>query len=104
MDNNSKKTLKNVVSETLIISSIPLIAYASTMAYEAGYNRHFDIPSELITISITNILITVAVVISLGFTIFMFAQGLFGIFGKTSAIPEPISNVLITNLTRCSTF
>jgi hypothetical protein len=52
MDNNSKKTLKNVVSETLIISSIPLIAYASTMAYEAGYNRHFDIPSELITISI----------------------------------------------------
>ena len=98
MDNNSKKTLKNVVSETLIISSIPLIAYASTMAYEAGYNRHFDIPSELITISITNILITVAVVISLGFTIFIFAQGLFGIFGKTSAIPEPISNVLITNL------
>lgn len=98
MDNNSKKTLKNVVSETLIISSIPLIAYASTMAYEAGYNGHFNIPSELITISTTIILITVAIVISLGCTILMVAQGLFGIFGKTIAIPEPISNVLITKL------
>lgn len=94
MDNSLKKKLNNVISETLIMSSVPLIAYASTMAYEVGYNKHFNIPLELITISITNILITVTIVISLVFIILTFAQGLFGIFGKTIAIPEPISDVL----------
>lgn len=98
MDNSSIKTLKNVVSEALIISSIPLIAYAITMAYEVGYNSYFNIPSELITISIPNILITLTVVLSIFVLILILAQGLFGIFGKTIAIPEPISDILFRDL------
>lgn len=77
---------------------MPLIAYAITMAYEIGYNSHFNIPSELITISITNILITLTVVLSLGGFILILAQGLFGIFGKSISIPEPISDILLRKL------
>ena len=59
MDNSLKKKLNNVISETLIMSSVPLIAYASTMAYEVGYNKHFNIPLELITTEVSQFFMSV---------------------------------------------
>lgn len=92
------KPLKNILTETLIISSLPVIAYAITVAYEAGYIIYFNIPIEIISVSTTNIFISISFVISILFIILYYAQGLFLFFGKTIPIPESLKKVIIYQL------
>ncbi|WP_020482658.1 hypothetical protein [Methylomonas sp. MK1] len=92
---NANNNLRNLVTESLVIAIVPLIAYATAIAYEAGYNSIFDIPVELISISTVNIYIAIGYVLSVFCFIAFYAQSLFSIFGKTIKISDPIKNILL---------
>lgn len=95
MDNNSKKTINNIISETLLISIIPILAYASAITYEVGYNTYFNIPLELITISSNTIYkvlgyITVVIII-----IFYVYQLFYFIIENFIILPKPIYDIFV---------
>lgn len=92
--NANNGLLRNIIPETLVVTSIPSIAYAIAMAYEAGYLSYFNVSIELVTISAINVSISIIMIM---FTIIPFLfifQGLFGIVGKTISIQKPVKEML----------
>lgn len=63
MSNNGKEKAKNWLTDTIIIAASPFIAYLITFSYESGFTGYFGIPPTLITVSLTNVLITLIGVI-----------------------------------------
>ena len=50
---------RNILSESIMLSAIPVIGYASAILYEEGYAFHFGMPYEFIQVSIKEIILTV---------------------------------------------
>ncbi len=50
-----KEKTSRLLSEGIILVAITAAAYVATYAYEFGYAFQFNIPSELITVSIQNL-------------------------------------------------
>jgi len=67
-----KKPRKQWLTEGLIITSIPILAYGLTFTFEAGFGGVFDIPLSFISLSLTTVFVVTAV-LSVFLPIFSFA-------------------------------
>ena len=56
---------EKLLSDGLLIAGVPLLGYAIAFAYECGYARYYGIPLQLISLTLTQILVAIAGVISI---------------------------------------
>jgi hypothetical protein len=61
MEENRDKLL----SDGLLIAGVPLLGYAIAFAYESGYGLYYGIPLQLISLTLTQILVAIAGLISI---------------------------------------
>jgi len=73
---------KRWVTEGVFIASFPVVGYAVCVAYQSGYAKYFGIPSELITISIPDIMRVVAILAMFGLVIFSLFDGVYELLSE----------------------
>jgi hypothetical protein len=69
-------------TEGIIIAAIPLVAYGLTFAYEYGYATFFDIPIEVINLTLTNVLMLCLIWLMIMVTVFQLSNIVYQIWPK----------------------
>lgn len=83
-------------SYTLVIASIPILAYVIVFAYDIGYFNAFKIPSSFITFDFNNMIIAMLTLISILLFFGNFFIPLFHVLNKTEVwIRRKIGPVLV---------
>lgn len=54
---------EKLVSDGLLTAGMPLLGYSLAFAYEAGYAGYYGIPLQLISVSLTQVLIAITATI-----------------------------------------
>lgn len=62
-NNTPRPFAARILSDALIISALTGLAYVMVYAFEYGYCHYFRIPPELITVSLTNLVVVASIVI-----------------------------------------
>lgn len=60
---SEKREIRSLFSETLVLASLPAIAYAVTFGFEFGFCRYFQIPASLIEVSLSDVLVTLGTMV-----------------------------------------
>lgn len=80
------------VTEGLLLAAVPAAGYWLAFLFELGYCGYFDIPTQFVEISITNILFAILGLFGVLATLHMYAQAFYSV-GRH--IPQVIRNSLI---------
>src|SRR4051812_9769466 len=79
------------ISPALLVSLATLGGYVTAFVQELGYTEHFGVPAQLITISLTHILIATSAVI-------VVAALLFTLFETTKSLFVPVRQAVMRRL------
>jgi hypothetical protein len=79
------------LSETLILASIPIIAYLLVFIFESGYLSVFQLPTTFITFDFTSIFVVTGALLALGTTIYYYGDTFYEAI-RTS--PDPVQRRL----------
>lgn len=60
---SEERETKSLFSETLVLASLPAIAYGVTFGVEFGFCRYFRIPASLIEVSLSDVLVTLGMMV-----------------------------------------
>jgi len=83
-----------LITDALIIAAVPLVGYAIVFSYESGLAAYYHIPLQLITLSITHVLVTTAALVGvIGFLFSLASLGYSTFLGGSSR--GPIGQILI---------
>jgi len=72
MSENDRK--KSWITEALVIAAAPLMGYSFAFAFELGYAEYFEIPPELISINLFQIIIFILGTYSICLVLFFFIE------------------------------
>ncbi|MFW9879663.1 MAG: hypothetical protein ACFFG0_41845 [Candidatus Thorarchaeota archaeon] len=96
---------RKFLSEGIILAILTATTYIFAFRYEAGYAGFFGIPSELVEVNLTAILVVALVIVSLLLTIWAFVLPLlifiprnWGVFGRSLLRLSPIFLILFVFL------
>jgi hypothetical protein len=78
-----------LISEGLVIAGMPLLGYSVAFAYEYGYASYYGIPWQLISLSLTQVLATAAILCWLFITLFFVSNLAFTILSNKKK-PNPM--------------
>ena len=88
---------EKLLSDGLLIASMPLLGYSIAFAYESGYAGYYGIPLQLISLTLTQILVAIAALISIIYVLLAAAYiGYFHLYSEKE--PSPV----VTSLWRLS--
>lgn len=79
---NNQQFRKNWISEGIILSLTPVVAYLLSFTYERGFCDVFGIPFELISINFTTIFLVTSALISVSFLLFVVIDWIYIILPK----------------------
>lgn len=85
----------SLISDTLLIATIPPIAYLFAFVFEAGYAYVFSIPRELISITFTNVFVAGSSFVLIGIFLLVFLDFISKFLPDTSGPVERAIGTLI---------
>jgi hypothetical protein len=75
------------LTDTLVVASVPVLAYVLHFTYTAGYVTAFGLPTALIEFNLNDLFVAIAALAMLGFTVYFFGDAAFSLVRD---LKEPI--------------